>query len=156
MALLDANGAMCAFGDVGQEYNNLPLAVTNVEGTEDMASADQYGWILPFALTKTGEHSRATAVRAARECLNIAIDESDLQPFGKTFVGCCVLIAADTRRSVVGDSVARAPEQGRLHHARAVRGLGVRKEREVAQDQRDGAWGSAVFLDPREARVHRA
>lgn len=84
MALLDANGAMCAFGDVGQAYNNLPLAVTNVEGTEDMASADQYGWILPFALTKTGEHSRATAVRAARECLNIAIAESDLQPHGKT------------------------------------------------------------------------
>jgi hypothetical protein len=42
VALLDKNGTMCAFGDVGPEYNCLPLAVTNVAGTQDAASADQY------------------------------------------------------------------------------------------------------------------
>jgi hypothetical protein len=40
--MLDRDGAMCAFADVGPEYNRLPLAVTNVEGTEDAASADQF------------------------------------------------------------------------------------------------------------------
>lgn len=82
MAVLDANGAMCAIGDVGQAHNNLPLAVTNVEGTDDAASADQYGWILPFALTRNGECSRATAVRALRECISVAVEESELRPHG--------------------------------------------------------------------------
>jgi len=76
------NGIMCAIGDVGPEYNKVPLAVTNVEGTEDAASADRFGWILPFALTRNGESSRATAVRALRECVNFAIDESSLRPHG--------------------------------------------------------------------------
>ena len=82
MAVLDATGAMCAIGDVGPAYNMLPLAVTNVEGTDDMASADQYGWILPYALTRNGELSRATAVRALRECINFAVEESELRPYG--------------------------------------------------------------------------
>ncbi len=109
MALLDGNGAMCAFGDVGPEYNCLPLAVTNIAGTQDAASADQcvppiintafgikwylcyrYGWILPFALSRNGEDSRATAVRALRECLHIAVDESQLQPHGSN-MKCVVL-----------------------------------------------------------------
>ena len=76
------NGIMCAIGDVGPEYNKVPLAVTNVEGTEDAASAARFGWILPFALTRNGESSRATAVRALRECVNFAIDESSLRPHG--------------------------------------------------------------------------
>jgi hypothetical protein len=49
VALLDGNGAMCAFGDVGPEYNCLPLAVTNVAGTQDAASADQC--VIPIIIT---------------------------------------------------------------------------------------------------------
>ena len=85
VALLDKNGVMCAIGDVGPEYNKVPLAVTNVPGAADAASADQFGWILPFALTRNGECSRATAVRALRECVNFAVDESILRPHGFRF-----------------------------------------------------------------------
>jgi hypothetical protein len=87
VALLDMHGVMCACGDVGPRYNTLPLAVTNVEGSDDAASADQYGWILPFALTKNGESSRLTAARALREWLNIAVEDSALQAHGWRFRG---------------------------------------------------------------------
>jgi hypothetical protein len=47
VALLDVDGGMCALADAGPEYNRLPLAVTNVEGTEDAASADQFVPLIP-------------------------------------------------------------------------------------------------------------
>jgi hypothetical protein len=76
---------MCAIADVGPEYNKVALAVTNVSGTADAASAEQFGWILPFAITRNGECSRATAVRALRECVNFAVEESSLRPHGVRF-----------------------------------------------------------------------
>ena len=38
--MLDKNGVMCAIADVGPEYNKVALAVTNVSGTADAASAE--------------------------------------------------------------------------------------------------------------------
>ncbi len=144
MALIDSAGSMCAFGDVGHAYNNLPLAVTNLEGTDDMASADQFGWILPYSMTRNGEHSRTAAVRALRECINFAVEERELQPLGSTFgvgVGVDIFMRCSFRlyRSVVGNCVACAPKQRAVHAARAVRGLVVRGGQEGRQNQLDCA-----------------